>query len=115
MKLILCARCNQVFNLSRSYRECDGGHGGGQYIDNLNARVWGPKERIYVLGFANGSLVDALRDQQQLGDQTPVYMPGYGITSPGREFTAFIIPDSAGSVERVADRFEPINTKTTSV
>ena len=108
MKLLLCAKCNQVFNLAFHYKECDGGHTGGQYIDNLNAKVWGDLTNAFVLGFANTSLTGALRDQLNIGDQPPSYLPGYGLTPKGREFTAFVIPDAAESVERVLERFEPI-------
>lgn len=108
MKLLLCITCNQIFSLSKEYAECRGGHGGGQYVGNLDAKVWGPKDKIFVLGFANSTLVQALRDQINIGDRDPVYMPGYGKIPPGREFDAFVIPNAAGSVVRVEDRFEPI-------
>jgi hypothetical protein len=108
MKLLLCAKCQQVFNLAFDYKECKGQHCGGQYIDNLNAKVWGDLTNAFVLGFANSSLTGALRDQLNIGDQAPSYLPGYGLTPKGREFTAFVIPDAAKSVERVLERFEPI-------
>lgn len=108
MKLLLCVTCNQVFNLNQDYAECRGGHGGGQYIGNLNAKVWGPKDKVFLLGFANSTLAAALRDQIRVGDRTPEYLPGYGMTPKGREFTAFVIPDAAESVAWVDDRFEPI-------
>lgn len=100
MKLFLCVTCNQVFNLSREYKECRGQHGGGVYTDNVNARVWGEIDKVFVLGFDNSTLAQALREQIQYGDLAPVPMRGYGVVSPGREFDAFIIPDSASSVER---------------
>jgi hypothetical protein len=108
MKLILCSPCNQIFNLSHTYTECKGAHGGGQYVDDINAKVWGPREKIFVLGFANGSLVEALRAQLDTGDSTEK-MPYAGrMETKGRDFTAFIIPESASSVERVDERFEPV-------
>jgi hypothetical protein len=108
MKLLCCGICNQVFDLSNVYKECLGGHGGGQYVDRLNAKVWGPKDRIFVLGFANNSFIDALRDQIKQGDSYEL-MPYAGKMTPtGRRFTAFIIPDSADSIIRVAERFDPI-------
>lgn len=109
MKLICCVACNQVFNLCFDYQECRGGHGGGQYIDRLNAKIWGDLNTIFVLGFANRTLSNALREQIAEGDLPAEYMPGYGVTSPGREFTAFVIPKSAPSIERVTDRFDPID------
>lgn len=114
MKLLCCVKCNQVFNLWFEYQECRGGHGGGQYIDNLNAKIWGDPTEIFVLGFANTSFIGALRDQLNLGDQAPEYMPGYGVTPRGREFTAFVIPDAAASIVRVPDRFEPIEAQVLS-
>jgi len=100
MKLLFCIKCNEVFSLGLEPKECKGKHGGGVYIDNLNAEVWGPKESVFVLGFTNSSLAGALRDQLNLGDREPVYMPGYGVVPPGRDFTAFVIPNSAASVVR---------------
>ena len=108
MKLICCAKCNQVFNLSFKYRECDGGHGGGQYTDNLNAKVWGDLATIFVLGFANTSFISAMRDQLQDGDRKDNFFYGGNMTPKGREFTAFVIPEAAGSVTRSMDKFEPI-------
>lgn len=111
MKLLCCVKCNQVFNLWFEYQECRGGHGGGQYIDRVNAKVWGDPTEIFVLGFANTSFISALRNQLNYGDQAPEYMPGYGVTPRGREFTAFVIPDAAVSIVRVPDRFEPIEAQ----
>lgn len=108
MKLLCCIKCNEVFNLYFDYKECKGGHGGGQYIDRINTKVWGKPNEIFVLGFANSDFVRALQDQINIGDRAPEYMPGYGLTPPGREFTAFVIPDAATSIIRVGDRFEPI-------
>lgn len=100
MKLLVCAKCSEVFSLSHEYKECKGGHAGGRYVDNLNAHYWGPRETTFILGFANGSFVDALRGQLMHGDLPPTELGGYGFTSPGREFKAFIIPYSASSVHR---------------
>ncbi len=109
MKLILCSICNETFSLSHTYKECKGGHGGGQYIDNVNAKVWGLKDKVFVLGFTNSSLTAALRGQITGGDLPPKGMSGYGIVSPGREFTAFVIPESAPTVDRVSERFIPVD------
>lgn len=108
MKLFCCGKCNEIFNLSITYKECAGGHGGGQYVDNLNAKVWGDPTRIFVLGFANTSFVGALRDQLHEGDRKDEFFYGGHNTPKGREFTAFVIPEAAGSVQRVMERFEPI-------
>jgi hypothetical protein len=108
MKLLCCAKCNQVFNLSFEYTECKGGHGGGQYIDRLNAQVWGDLANIFVLGFANTSLTSALRDQLNSGDQPADFYYAGKMMPKGREFTAFVIPEAADSVIRVPNRFDPI-------
>lgn len=108
MKLLCCIKCNQVFNLWFDYQECRGGHGGGQYVDRLNAKVWGNPKEIFILGFTNNSFISALRHQMVLGDLPAEDMPSYGMTPPGREFTAFVIPDAATSIVRVEERFEPI-------
>lgn len=108
MKLLLCADCNQIFNLSRTYQECDGGHGGGQYTNDVDAQVWGDLTKIFVLGFANTSFVSALRAQVNSGDLPADFGYAGKVVSKGRDFTAFIIPESAPSITRVTNRFEPI-------
>jgi len=108
MKLFCCGKCNQIFNLSFTYRECEGQHGGGQYIDRLNAKVWGDPTRIFVLGFANTSFIGALRDQLNSGDRPADFYYAGRMTPKGREFTAFVIPEAADSVIRVLDRFDPV-------
>jgi hypothetical protein len=110
MKLFCCGKCNQIFNLSFQYQECKGGHGGGQYIDRLNAKVWGDPTRIFVLGFANTSFIGALRDQLHDGDRKDEFPYAGGMATRGREFTAFVIPEASSSVIRVMDRFEPVET-----
>lgn len=96
MKLLCCARCNEVFSLGYAYKECHGGHGGGQYITNITAKIWGTKELITILGFANTSFINAVRQQIMDGDSKN--------TRGGREFTAFVIPNSADSVQRYETR-----------
>lgn len=104
MKLLLCVTCSQIFNLSHKYAECNGGHGGGLYVDEVNAKIWGDREKIFVLGFANGSIVSALRDQINEGDLDEKMRYAGRMETVGRDFTAFIIPESAGSIERVDER-----------
>lgn len=108
MKLLLCVKCNDTFSLGFKYKECSCGLCGGQYIDNLNAKVWGDPEKSFVLGFANSTFTLALRDQLHRGDLPPTLYYGGQLTPPGREFTAFVIPNAAASVERVIDKFDPI-------
>lgn len=108
MKLLTCVKCNAIFKLDYTYRECEGGHGGGQYVDNINAQIWGNREEIFVLGFANSSFVDALRAQIKHGDQEGMMPYTGGFVRKGRDFTAFIIPESAPSVKRVEAKFDQI-------
>mgnify|MGYP000004596956 CR=1 FL=1 len=111
MKLFCCGKCNQIFNLSVDYKECKGGHGGGQYIDYVNAKVWGDPTRIFVLGFANTSFVNALRDQINQGDRPADFYYAGKLTPKGREFTAFVIPEAADSIIRVIEKFQPIEVE----
>lgn len=108
MKLLFCSKCNQVFSLAHEYTECKGNHCGGQYIDNINAKVWGDPASSFVLGFANSSIVDALRSQLHKGDLPADFYYAGKMTPRGREFTAFVIPNAADSVERVLDKFNPV-------
>jgi hypothetical protein len=108
MKLIFCSTCNQVFNLSHTYTECKGGHGGGQYVNDIDAKVWGDPHKIFVLGFANSSFISAVRAQISQGDLPADFGYGGRIVSKGRDFTAFVIPESAPSIIRVDERFDPI-------
>jgi hypothetical protein len=108
MKLICCVTCSEVFSLSKTYRECSGGHGGGQYLNNLDAKVWGDPHTIFTLGFANQSLISALRSQTEKGDLPADFNYGGKTVSKGRSFEAFVIPNSASSVTRVLEKFDPI-------
>jgi hypothetical protein len=108
LKLILCSTCKQVFSLSHDYTECKGGHAGGQYIDDINAKIWGDSKKIFVLGFANSSFVSALRDQLNHGDLPKDFHYAGQVVTKGRYFTAFVIPASAPSIVRVDERFDPV-------
>lgn len=91
MKLLLCHKCNDVFSLKAHTKTCSCGRLSGLYIDNLNAKVYGTEGEYTVLGFANRSLVVALKQQMEHGDQDGFF---------SRTFEAFIIPDKAESVKR---------------
>lgn len=104
MKLLMCVECWQVFSLTQEYVECSGGHAGGQYLDRVNAAVWGPRDRVFVIGFDTGSFALALRAQAQQGDSTAHMHHAGGLTPRGRDFSAFVIPDAAASVRRYASK-----------
>lgn len=108
MKLLCCVKCNQVFSLGFEYSECRGKHGGGQYIDGLNAKVWGNEKEVFILGFANSSFENALGKQYREGDSTEMMPYGGEMTPKGRDFNAFVIPEAASSIQRVDKAFEPI-------
>lgn len=79
-------------------------------MDSVTAKVWGPRDKIFVLGFANGSFVSALQDQIAFGDRKEQMRYGPGFETKGRDFTAFVIPDSATSVIRVEQDFSAENS-----
>ena len=106
MKLLLCIRCNEVFNLGFTERACSGQHTGGRYVDELNARVCGSRQDMQVLGFANSTLVQALRQQIFRGDSSETMQYAGKEVARGRDFGAFVIPYSADSVVRFETRAE---------
>jgi hypothetical protein len=100
VKLLVCRSCTDVFSLRHKERTCSCGLCGGRYVDDLEAEVWGPDDGFWVLGFENSSLSRAIRDQITLGDRVEVMGGVYGDQVKGREFNAFIIPESARTVVR---------------
>lgn len=85
MKLIFCNECTDVIALHREPRSCLCGKSSGRYLDGRMAEIAGP---CVPLGFANASLIDAIRDR-----------PGAGL---GKHFAAFVIPKRCAWV-RVAE------------
>jgi hypothetical protein len=101
MKLLLCVKCSDIVRLElKKFKSCTCGLSGGLYNDSLNATVWGPKDKTFVLGFANGSLIKALREQIERGDSKETMIYGSETVTKGRDFRAFIIPESATSITR---------------
>jgi len=98
MKLIFCNECKDVVQLRYNIRYCECGESGGHYVDDLNAKIWGPCIKI---GFANGSFGDALYWQKTQGDSDKMMPYGYGYVTKGRPFDAFLIPESAETMIRV--------------
>ena len=77
MKLIFCRECESVLSLNFEKKTCDCGSAWGKYHkDGLNAEYGGT---AIPLGFANGSLRDALNNQPKNG--------------MGENFNAFVIPE----------------------
>ena len=93
MKLVLCTICHDVYKLTtQGKRTCACGHTWGYYLDDgLKAEVSDTPDTI-VLGFHNGTLVDAIRKQRSEGDREDGF---------GHAFIAFLMPDNAPNVTKV--------------
>lgn len=94
MKLLLCLKCADIFSLSRKEKYCGCGETSGKYIDDLNAEISGDCQPI---GFSNGSFRSSLLLQRH-EDKT---IKNKSECCKGVEFTAFFIPKSATSIERI--------------
>lgn len=81
MKLLLCPECKDVRKLLFTKTQCECGLSWGQYQDNLNASIGG---KAIPLGFANSTLVEAVRSRPDTGDGVP--------------FVAFVIPRSVPTI-----------------
>lgn len=99
MKLLFCPHCMDVKKLHREDEasiRCLCGKSWGYYTDNVNAVYGGD---AVMLGIDNYVFAHALNMQRTLGDREPTSQRGPG-WRPGREFKAFIIPESAPTVRR---------------
>jgi len=94
MKLLMCLKCGDVFNLTRNDKRCGCGETSGKYIDNLNADISGNCQPI---GFANGSFRTSIMIQR-IEDEKPKKK---NECCKGVEFIAFFIPESATSINRI--------------
>lgn len=102
MKLLLCLKCDDVFSLrTEQVREClCKASSGGYEADGLSAFYKGP---ALMLGFANSTFSNAIREQLVKCDEGLPKMGGFGPYAQelkGRDFTAFVIPESASSIQR---------------
>ena len=101
MKLLYCRICEDIFPLDMGgLRECACKLSSGEYRkDGLTVDVYTlNRHTALVLGFANSSFRNAIGEQLAYGD-LPATMPYCGkIVAPGRDFKAFVIPESADSV-----------------
>ena len=93
MKLILCLVCHDVYKLTREgRRSCECGKTWGLYLeDGISAQV-SNNHSTTVLGFHNGTLLDAILKQRDEGNRAD------GL---GHRFTAFLMPTNAPNVERI--------------
>jgi len=76
MKLLLCLKCNDIFNLDYHEKSCTCGDTKGKYNDKVNAEYSG--KHAVPLGFDNLSIAHAINRQPKSGW--------------GSRFTAFVIP-----------------------
>jgi hypothetical protein len=83
MKLIFCPACQDVIKLASSLRYCMCGESFGYYTDEIKAVIGG---KAIPLGFANNSLVEALRNRPEKG--------------MGERFIAFVIPRNAPNITK---------------
>jgi hypothetical protein len=87
MKLLVCLKCNDVFNLNYEKKTCSCEQTWGKYFsDGLHAEYGGP---CLPLGFANGSFETALLNQPE--------------KDWGKEFTAFVIQKECPTMKRVGE------------
>lgn len=84
MKLLLCRSCQDIFRLVEEERTCRCGSTKGAYTGNVQARYSGP--HAVPIGFANESLVRAIKNQPESG--------------MGERFEAFVIPSNCPSFTR---------------
>jgi len=85
MKLLYCPTCQDAHKLSQAGTYCACGASWGRYLsDDLHAQISG---EAVPLGFANGSLHEALRAR-----------PAFGM---GAIFTAFVIPERCPTIQVV--------------
>lgn len=104
MKLIFCPRCQDVFKLQTEMRFCKCKTVFGRYRnDGLNAIV---SRHALVLGFDNGSLARALEKKTgvPLNENELLKHREKKLCDEIIDFKAFIIPDSALTVEQAKDR-----------
>lgn len=87
MKLLICTLCHDVFKVGmKKVKSCDCGKTQGQYVDNLYAEFMG--DYAVPLGFANSTLIDAIRKQPEEG--------------LGKEFKAFVIQKKCDTFYKVS-------------
>lgn len=100
MKLLMCFECGDLFPLSLETQSCKCEAVSGEYReDRLHADIYMRDRRAgTVLGFANRSFKTAIREQMEYGDKTEEMIYCGQKVAPGREFTAFIIPESAPTI-----------------
>jgi hypothetical protein len=97
MKLLMCTECGDIFNLKYKTKLCSCRKTEGRYVDELNATYSGP---AIPIGFANTSFLEASRRQSLINEIEQDSSEEPRVWA-GEEFTAFIIPEWAPSLEKI--------------
>lgn len=98
MKLLMCLKCEDIFNLSlEKDKTCSCGKTQGRYVDELNATYSGP---AIPIGFNNRSFLGAARNQRIANETERNSNNRY---RNGKEFVAFIIPERATSLKKLEE------------
>ena len=96
MKLLMCLKCSDIFNLTHKEKTCGCGEVKGKYVDDLNAEYSGDASPI---GFANSSFIKAYK-MQKVEDHAQKEM-GKKICCDGVPFKAFFISTESTSIHKI--------------
>lgn len=89
MKLIVCAECNDMFNLDKHIKKCSCGKSKGVYLeDGVHALFSGP---AVPLGIRNSEFFNAVYQQPEKGQ--------------GPEFTGWVMPVLCETFKATTDEF----------
>ena len=102
MKLLICLDCMDIFNLKKHEKVCGCGKTKGKYIDDIKAEYSG---NAMPIGFANSSFSAAYHEQRKK-DKLNFAKSDF---TKGTEFTAFFIPASAKSINKVTSITSGLN------
>jgi hypothetical protein len=94
MKLLMCLKCGDIFNLTRKEKTCGCGETKGLCVNELIAEISGDCQPI---GIVNDSFSQSIK-AQRIEDKKLIRKDE---CCKGIEFTAFIIPETATSISRV--------------
>ncbi len=61
MKLLLCLKCGDIFNLTMAEKQCSCKQTLGKYINRIDVKITG---NCKVIGFANTSFIEAIQIQE---------------------------------------------------
>jgi len=87
MKLLMCKKCGDIFNLTFEEKQCKCGDTKGKYVNKLKATYSG--EHAIPLGFTNDTLINAICNQPLDGE--------------GEYFKAFVIPENCDTFKKEKD------------